>query len=348
MHRCSSCGHEHPVYNPCGNRHCPECQSLAKARWLEKRKAELLPVNYFHMVFTLPHILNPVIRYNKRIAFNLLFKAVSEVLLEFGSDPKHGLGGKVGFMATLHTWDQKLLEHVHLHCVIPGGALSKNKSRWIKAVDNYLFPVKALSRAFRGKYIYGLKEALKQGKLILPDRFNFYKLITELWKTEWVVYSKKPFAGPEKAFDYLARYVHRVGISNNRIRSFHNGNVTISWRDRRDNNKEKLLTIDAHEFMRRFLLHVLPKRYMRIRYYGFLFNRGRKRTIAICRSLLGVKEEQKEPVVVNARELMMSLTGLDISRCPRCKIGTLVPTWLIERQEFCIRYFKRKEALDSS
>ena len=348
MHRCSSCGHEHPVYNPCGNRHCPGCQSLAKARWLKKRQSEILPVNYFHMVFTLPHLLNPLIRYNRRLAYDLLFKAASEVLIKFGLDPKHDLRGKVGFMATLHTWDQKLLQHVHLHCVIPGGALAKDESRWINAKSNYLFPVKALSRSFRGKYIYGLKEALKQGKLILPDRFNFYKLITELWKTEWVVYSKKPFAGPEKVFDYLARYVHRVGISNNRIKNYNNDNVTFSWRDRRDNNNEKLLTLTAHEFMRRFLLHVLPKRYMRIRYYGFLFNRGRKKNIALCRALLGVKEEPTEPDVLNARELMLSLTGLDTSRCPICKTGTLVSTRLIERQEFHIRYFERKEALDSS
>ncbi|RLC76283.1 MAG: IS91 family transposase [Chloroflexi bacterium] len=350
MHRCSSCGHEHPVYNPCGNRHCPGCQSLAKARWLAKRKSELLPVKYFHMVFTLPHLLNPLTRYNKRIIYDLLFKATSETILEFGSDPKHGLGGKVGFMSTLHTWDQKLLEHTHLHCIIPGGALSRDESRWISSRDNFLFPVKALSRAFRGRFIGGLKEAFTLEKLNLPwfmTVSDFHSLTAKLWKTEWVVYSKRPFAGPGKAFDYLARYVHRVGISNERIRSFKNGQVTFSWRDRSDGNREKTLTVPAHEFIRRFMLHVLPAQYMRIRYYGFLFNRGRKQNLATCRRLLGVEPTAVEPEPETARELMLRLAGIDICLCPECKSGTMERTRLIHREMFTGSWFKRKEPPDT-
>jgi len=334
MKKCDHCGYSHPTYNSCGNRHCPKCQSLAKFRWVKKRKEELLPAAYFHECFTLPHDLNGLARSNKKIIYDILFKSMSETLLEFG---KNEIGGKIGFIATLHTWDQKLLEHIHLHCVIPAGALSSDKKRWIgPESDNFLFSVKALSKVFKGKFLCYLKKAYAKTDLIFSGKSTEYEtdkgfkaLVDRLYKKEWIVYSKKPFAGPEKVLDYLGRYTFRTAISNERIKAVADGRVTFAYRDRRDGNKKKEITLSADEFIRRFLTHVLPSSYMRIRHYGFLANRSRKENIMRVKKLLGVSYCTEEKPEQNMEELMLELTGKDILRCPRCKVGTMAFCHLI-------------------
>ncbi len=330
LERCDICGFERIAYNSCRNRHCPKCQALAKAEWLEKRKAELLPVEYFHNVFTIPHELNQLARCNKKIVFDLLFKTVAETLQEFAGDPKHDLGGKIGFTAILHTWNQKLLSHIHLHCVIPAGVLSSDSQRWIDSGKNFLFPVKALSRVFRGKFIDYLKKAFTKDNLIFPGQIaylgtekNFSKLINQLWEKDWVVYSKAPFNGPEKVLDYLGRYTHRVAIANHRIVKVADGLVTFRYRDRSDGDKCKLMTIAAQEFIRRFLLHVLPDSFVRIRHYGFLANRCKREDMARCRELLGSSAALPAIPEETSQEKMLRLTGVDVTECPRCKRGRM-------------------------
>jgi len=323
VERCDACGFERVAYNSCRNRHCPKCQSLAKARWLEARRAELLPVHYFHVVFTLPHQLNPLALANKQALYSLLFHAAADTLKDFARDPKH-LGGKTGFTAILHTWDQQLRYHVHLHCVVPGGALSPDAARWIPTRDHYLFPVRALSRVFRGKVIDGLQKSAANGELSFPAGAELlHPLIATLWSTDWVVYCKPPFAGPEKVLDYLARYTHRVAISNHRIVDVDEQRVTFRYRDRRDGDTVKLATLPAHEFIRRFLLHVLPKGFQRIRHYGFLAARAKARDLPRCRQLLGLPAELPDPEAKTTHELLLELAGIDLMTCPRCQRGTM-------------------------
>jgi len=316
LDRCDVCGFERPAYNSCRNRHCPKCQSLAKAQWLEKQTSELLPVGYFHLVFTLPHELNRLILAHRKIVLSLLFKAVSETLLEFG---KSRLGGTVGIIAVLHTWDQTLKDHFHLHCLVPAGALSLDQSRWIMARNNFLFPVKALSRVFRGKFLDLLGQARQQGK-INPIYCN----IKVAHHKEWVVYAKKPFGSPQTVLDYLGRYTHRVALSNDRILAIENGQVTLSYRDRKDGDRKKTVPIEAHEFIRRFLLHVLPDGFMRIRHFGFLANRSKKQALAQCRKLLDVDPALPQCASLSAKDLLVKLTGVDLSRCPSCLEGTMI------------------------
>jgi predicted Zn-ribbon and HTH transcriptional regulator len=330
LERCDRCGFERIAYNSCRNRHCPKCQALNKAEWLQKRKSELLPIDYFHLVFTLPHELNALTLCNKKVVFDLLFKVVSQVLEEFAADPKHGLGGRTGFTAILHTWDQKLLDHFHLHCVVAGGALSFDGNDFIRAPKNYLFAVRALSKVFRGKFIDSLKKMFAEGKLIFPNsiahlgtQMGFSDLIDQLWKKDWVVYSKVPFDGPEKVLDYLGRYTHRVAIANHRILKIEDGFVTFRYRDRTDGDKCKQMTLNAEEFIRRFLLHVLPESLTRIRHYGFLANRCKKRLLPRCRELLGLCPDLPEVHSETTQERMLHLTGLDITECPRCKQGRM-------------------------
>ena len=316
LKQCDTCGFEHPTYNSCRNRHCPKCQSLAKAKWLEKQISELLPVGYFHLVFALPHEFNRLILAHKKIGLSLLFKAVSETLLEFG---RRRFGGTVGIIAVLHTWDQTLKDHFHLHCLVPAGALSLDHSRWIEARPNFLFPVKALSRVFRGKFLALLQQACAKGKIppanieIKADR-----------QKSWVVYAKKPFGSPQTVLDYLGRYTHRVALSNERILSVQNGQVTLSYRDRKDGDKKKTVSLEAHEFIRRFLLHVLPDGFMRIRHFGFLANRAKKHALPQCRKLLGLSAVLPELAKKSAHDLLLELSGIDLSRCPRCQKGTLI------------------------
>jgi hypothetical protein len=286
---------------------------MAKAKWLKKQTSELLPTGYFHLVFTLTHELNRLVLAHKRVLLNILFQAVSETLLEFGHTH---LRGTVGFIAVLHTWDQLLKDHFHLHCLIPAGALSSDQSRWVKARKNFLFRVEPLSRVFRGKFLYLMRKAIRQGKLPSPT--------PRLSNTDWVVYAKKPFASPQQVLDYLGRYTHRVAISNNRILCAKDGQVTFTYRDRSDEDRLKTKTLDAQEFIRRFLLHVLPDGFMRIRHFGFLANRTKKQALPRCRELLGLPPALPELPNKSTQDLMRELTGTDISRCPRCKQGTMV------------------------
>jgi hypothetical protein len=330
VERCDRCGFEKIAYNSCRNRHCPKCQALAKAEWLEKRKAELLPVDYFHLVFTLPHELNGLALCNKKMIFDALFKAASQTLEEFAADPKHGLGGRIGFTAILHTWDQKLLDHFHLHCLVAGGAVSYDGGRFIHAKSGYLFPVRALSKVFRGKFIDSLKKMFASGDLTLPGKIAYLgtpegssDLIGQLWQKEWVVYSKAPFNGPEKVLDYLGRYTHRVAIANHRIVKVEDGLITFRYRDRADGDKCKQLTLEADEFIRRFLLHVLPDSFVRIRHYGFLANRCKKQLLPRCRELLGLRPDPPEVLPETTQERMLRLTGVDVGLCPCCKHGQM-------------------------
>ena len=277
-------------------------------------------------MFTLPHVLNRLILAHKKIFLSLLFKAVSRTLLEFG---RTRLKGTVGIIAVLHTWDQTLKDHFHLHCLIPAGALSVDHSRWIGARPNFLFPVKALSRVFRGKFLDLLKQACDQGKIPPASQG-----LNALRKKNWVVYAKKPFGSPQTVLDYLGRYTHRVALSNNRILAVENGQVTFSFsqrlirlrrnRDRRDKDRLKSMLLDAEEFIRRFLLHVLPDGFMRIRHFGFLANRAKKHSLPQCRKLLGLNPALPEILNRSAQDLLLELTGIDLSRCPRCQKGTMI------------------------
>ena len=316
LKQCDTCGFEHPSYNSCRNRHCPKCQSLAKAKWLQKQTSELLPVGYFHLVFTLPHVLNGLILAHKEIFFSLLFKAVSETLLEFG---RRRFGGTVGIIAVLHTWDQTLKDHFHLHCLVPAGALSLDHSRWIGARPNFLFPVTALSQVFRGKFLDLLQRACEKGKI--PAANNEIKAARQ---KSWVVYAKKPFGSPQTVLDYLGRYTHRVALSNDRIVKVENGKVTLSYRDRKDGDRKKTLPLEAHEFIRRFLLHVLPEGFMRVRHFGFLANRSKKQALTQCRKLLGANPALLQSPSESAKDLLLRITGIDLSRCPSCHNGTMI------------------------
>ena len=330
VERCDACGFERHAYNSCRNRHCPKCQGLAKAAWLEARKADLLDVGYFHVVFTLPHALNPIGLRNKKIVYDLLFRAAADTLQTFAANPRNGLGGKLGFTTVLHTWDQQLRHHLHLHCLVPAGALAPDRSHWVHARNGFLFPVRALSKVFRGKFITSLLQAFADGRLLFPGTAAslgtpaaFDQLIRRLWKKSWVVYAKKPFAGPSTVLDYLGRYTHRVAIANHRITRIHDGSVSFTYRDRTDRNQKKTLTLPAPEFIRRLLLHVLPKGYVRIRHFGFLASRAKGKDLPRCRELLGMLPRTPTTAARPTRQALLDLLGLDFTTCPHCRRGTL-------------------------
>jgi hypothetical protein len=316
LEKCNACGFERPAYNSCRNRHCPKCQSLAKARWLQKQTSELLPVGYYHWVFTLPHELNGLILANKKILLALLFKAVSETLLEFG---RKRFGETMGIIAVLHTWDQTLKDHFHLHCLIPAGALALDHSRWINARPNFLFPVKALSRVFRGKFLALLKQSIDRGKIASTDM-----AIKALHQKNWNVYAKKPFGSPRTVLDYLGRYTHRVALSNDRILKIENRKILLSYRDRKDGDRKKTMVLEAHEFIRRFLLHILPDGFVRIRHFGFLANRSKKHLLPQCRKLLDLDPALLHCPAQSAKDLVLKITGVDFTRCPCCREGTMM------------------------
>ncbi len=307
----------------------PKCQTLAKTRWLDARRAELLPVEYFHLVFTLPHTLNPLAQGNPRVIYTLLFHAVSATLTAFGRDPRH-LGGDVGGTAILHTWGQNLSQHLHLHCVVPGRALTQDGARWVAAPPGFLFPVRALAQVFRGKYLDALRRAFTTGKLVfagstapLADPATFAAWLQELRRPDWVVYAKRPFAGPTSVLEYLGRYTHRVAISNERLVRHADGVVQFRWKDYADGDRVKMMTLAAEEFIRRFLLHVVPGGFVRIRHFGFLANRTRRAKLARCRELLAQPPAPTAPPIESLPTLMLRLTGIDIERCPRCPQGRL-------------------------
>jgi hypothetical protein len=329
IEQCNRCGLERNAYNSCRDRHCPKCQTLVKEQWLNNRKAEVLPCDYFHLVFTLPHELNPIILCNKRVTLQIFFTAVNETLKAFAKDPQWHLHGKLGFIAVLHTWSQQLRDHFHLHCLIPAGVLSFEKDRWIPANESFLFRIESLAKEFKKRYLDYLTTAYRKANLIFPgdtEKFasphGFAQLLESLLDATWIAYAKRPFAGPEQVLEYLGRYTHRVAITNNRIISIDNGTVTFTYRDRQDNNKIKPMGLTADEFIRRFLLHILPRGFMKIRYFGFLAHTNKKQAVFLIRRLLGVNskaEKTKETIP----EMMLRLTGTDITCCPRCKKGTM-------------------------
>ncbi len=292
LDQCSRCGQQTISYNSCRNRHCGKCQTNARDQWLAEREKELLHVPYVHVVFTLPHQLSQLALANKRFVYDLLFRASAATLLEIAADPKH-LGADIGFMSVLHTWGQNVLHHPHVHCVIPAGGLSLDHQRWIHPRYAFFLPVKVLSRVFRGKFTAGLKKAFRKKQLAFPGSLQplahepaFRSFLRSLFRQDWVVYAKPPFGGPQHVLHYLARYTHRVAISNHRIVNFADGQVTFRWKDYAHRSKQKLMTVTAEEFLRRFLLHVLPHGFVRIRFFGFLANRRRKSLLPLCQQLL--------------------------------------------------------------
>ena len=326
---CDVCGATRIAYNSCRNRHCPKCQTLAKERWLAARQADLLPVEYFHVVFTLPHTLNPLAQGNPRVCYALLFQAARETLAAFGDDPRH-LGGEIGGLAILHTWGQTLEQHLHLHCLVLGGALARDRTRWLPATPGFLFPVRALAQVFRGKYLAGLRQAFTRQQLRfagsvtdLAEPAAFAAFVATCRATDWVVYAKPPFAGPAQVLEYLGRYTHRVAISNDRLVRGADGQVRFRWTDYAHGDRVKTMTLPAAEFLRRFLLHVLPGGFVRIRHCGFLANRGRTAKLAQCRALLAVPPSPPPipPEAVTA--LVHRLTGVDLTPCPVCRAGRL-------------------------
>lgn len=330
--RCDRCGHERISYNSCRNRHCPKCQRLAKEKWISARKKDLLPVKYFHIVVTIPDILNNLTLVNKAVIYDILFKSASESLQVLGKDPNH-LGAEIGLIAVLHTWGQNLIDHPHLHCIIPGGGLSADGNKWVFAKDNFFISVKVLSRLFRGKFLYCLKKAYNEKKLefagrveYLKNEKDFQRMINDLYKKEWVVYCKPPFKSPQYVLEYLGRYTHRIAISNNRIETIEEDKIIFRWRDYKDSNKNKLMTLDAFEFIRRFLLHILPDKFVKIRHYGILGNRNKKTKLQRCKEILNTEssEEHNNKESNNWQDLLFQLTGIDYRICPSCAKGNMI------------------------
>ncbi len=330
LYVCDQCGVITERYNSCRNRHCPKCQKLERERWLEQRQQELLPAPYFHLVFTVPHQLNPLFLTDPKTLYNLLFRTTADTLLTIAEDPKH-LGAKIGFLAILHSWGQRLDLHPHLHVIVPGGGLSPDRQRWIASRRDFFLPVRVLSRVFRGKFLDEVQKMARQGQPIFPRRLNpgdepsvYQCWLDELYAAPWVVYSKPPFGGAERGLQYLARYTHRVAISQDRLQRLDNDRVVFDWKDYRDESKVKAMSLDAVEFLRRFLMHVLPSGFHRIRYFGLLANQHRSANLELCRELLGVAsvpasetdaandEADNEPW----EERMLRLTGIDPTLCP--------------------------------
>jgi Putative transposase/Transposase zinc-binding domain len=327
LEQCDQCAHTQMAYNSCRNRHCPKCQASARADWLVERAAELLETEYFHVVFTLPAQLSQLALQNRRCMYGLLFKTAAETLLEIAADPRQ-LGAQIGFLAVLHTWGQTLQHHPHLHCVVPGGGLSPDHTKWIACRQGFFLPVKVLSRRFRSKFLSALRQAFVERKLVCAGQLTplaqppqYEKLIQELGEREWVVYAKPPFGGPAQVLKYLARYTHRVAISNYRLLSFAEHRVTFSYKDYAAGKVSKTMTLETQEFTRRFLLHVLPKGFVRIRHYGYLANRGRQAKLELCRQRIaqnGVPGSSETQLPVSDQ------TRIEESfRCPMCRKGQM-------------------------
>ena len=334
VEQCDACQHRRVAYNSCRNRHCPKCQSLARAAWIERRQTELLDCPYFHVVFTLPEEIAVIAYQNKVVIYNLLFATTAETLRTIAADPKH-LGAEIGFFAVLHTWGQNLVHHPHLHCVVPGGGLSADGQRWIACRSGFFLPVRVLSRLFRRRFLERLQQAFEAGQLkffsslaTLHDAETFRRYLDPVRQKEWVVYAKAPFAGPGQVLDYVGRYTHRVAISNHRLVDIEDGQVTFRWKDYRDQTAQKIMALTADEFIRRFLLHTLPLGLQRIRYYGLLGNRHRQEKLAQCRQLLrmdpaaAVMVEGEAPSDYRTR--YEALTGQSLHQCPLCHVGRMI------------------------
>lgn len=328
--KCDSCEYQKNAYNSCRNRHCPKCQFMAKVKWVEKRMEDLLPCQYFHVVFTLPSKLRALILRNKKVTYGLLFKAASQALKEVAENPKN-LGAEIGFIGVLHTWSQDLIDHPHIHFIVPGGGLNKQKTKWIPCKKDYFLPIQILSKVFRGKMLSFIEKAFEQGDLIFPGEIeylqnysSFKALMIDCTSEDWVVYSKKPFAGPEQVINYLGNYTHRIAISNYRLIKIEDGKVFFKCRNRDDPKTKKVVSLRVEEFMRRFLLHVLPKKFVRIRHFGLLGNRLRKEKIAIVRKLNGIVEKVQEVLQESWQQILERVTGICVKVCPKCRSGTLV------------------------
>ncbi|MCP3892461.1 MAG: IS91 family transposase [Desulfobulbaceae bacterium] len=331
VEQCNECGYEKIAYNSCRNRHCPKCQTMTKEKWLNARKAELLPCGYFHLVFTLPHTLNPIILCNKKTMLTILFASVNATLQAFAKDPQWRLNGQLGIIAVLHTWSQTLLDHFHLHCLVPAGALSSVHNKWNPTRKNFLFQIKSLAKGYRKQYLHKLNSAYQQKKLIFPGKTAsigsqkiFEEMTENLSKIDWIAYAKRPFAGPEQVLEYLGRYTHRIAISNNRLISIGKKQVIFTYSDRKNDNEKKTMTLDAEEFIRRFLLHVLPKGFMKIRYFGFLSDVKKKKCIQLIRQLLNHIVKLPDQVKETVQQIMQRITGIDITCCPKCKKGKMI------------------------
>jgi len=336
---CSQCGQEHFVPHACGNRHCPQCQAAQAVEWLERQESALLPIPYFHVVFTLPHLLNPLIRQNRRAMFKLLFDSAAQTLLAFG---RNDLKAQLGITAVLHTWGQSLVEHYHLHCIVTGGGLALDGSGWQRTSKHFLFPVRALSKVFGGKFRAGLQQLHAEGKLEFHGRISALarptvlgRLLHKLKSIRSVVYAKRPFAGPEQVLAYLSRYTHRVALGNRRLLAADQQSVTFSYKDYADGARRKTMRLSVEEFVRRFCLHLLPERFVKIRHYGLLGNRNRAQRIEQARQCLGVST-QGQPDAATAPPKTTAQTGSEKTprlRCPHCGADTLVwvqevPRWL--------------------
>jgi hypothetical protein len=328
LHQCDRCGHRVVLYNSCRNRHCPKCQATARAKWLAQRETELLPVPYFHVVFTLPQQIGRLALQNAKQIYTILFRAAANTLLETAAEPRL-LGASIGFLAVLHTWGQNLHLHPHLHCVVPGGGISPDGSRWIACrKDSFFLPCRVLSHRFREKFLWQLRQAFRHGALrfhgelrSLASPAAFEALCQQASNIEWVVHIKPPFGGPQRVLKYLARYTHRVAISNHRLRSLENGRVTFDWKDYAHGGRKSTVTLDAVEFIRRFLLHVLPAGLVRIRQFGFLANRGRKHKLEHCRTLLSAAQPicTADPITISAKP-----GDSQWQECPVCRLGRLI------------------------
>lgn len=328
IYECNECGEKVIAYNSCRNRHCPKCQTYAKEIWIHERSKMLLPTHYFHIVFTVPEQLNSLILFNQKELYSMFFTAVSETLLELAKDKKY-LNADIGFTTILHTWGQNLMNHPHIHCIVPGGGLSLDKSKWIKSKQKFFIPVKVLSRKFRGKFLYYLNRLYLDNKLKIPKSneflnskniFNEFK--DSLYKKEWIVYSKAPFKSASNVLQYLGRYTHRVAISDNRIVKVDNENVVFKWKDYRDKNKEKIMTLKADEFIRRFTMHILPDRFVKIRHYGILGNRNKQVKFKRCLEIFRIKPREDE--TLSSAELFFKITGIKIGMCKCCEKGNLI------------------------
>ncbi len=326
---CSRCGYRAISFNSCRNRHCPKCQAQARHRWLEARRRDLLPTRYVHVVFTVPHQLAPLALQNKSEVYDLLFRASAQTLLEVARDPKH-LGAEIGFFSVLHTWNQQLLHHPHVHSIVPAGGLAPDHTRWISGEANFFLPVKVLGRVFRGKFVAGLRELHARGKLGFHSRLAglqqpkaFAAMLRTLFRSDWVVYSKRPFGGAEHALRYLGGYTHRVAISNHRLVALADGRVTFRWRDSQHKNKTRRMSLTAEEFLRRFLLHVLPRGFVRIRHFGLFAHRRRAALLPLCLRLLAATEAS----CAERAESKSDCAAPPLWKCPHC--GR--PMTLVER-----------------
>jgi hypothetical protein len=329
IEKCGYCDHIRQAYNSCRNRHCPKCQTLARAKWLESRTAELLPVEYFHVVFTLPERIAEIAFFNKAVVYGILFRAASETLLTIAADPQH-LGAHIGFFGVLHTWGQNLLHHPHVHFVVPGGGVSSDGKRWNRCRPGFFLPVKVLSRLFRRLFLEQLEKAFAHNKLCFPGPIEalktaaaFAAYLASPSTCEWVVYAKPPFGGPQQVLAYLGRYTHRVAISNQRLQSLENGNVTFQWKDYRtqDKQKSKTMMLASGEFIRRFLIHTLPQGFPRIRHFGLLANRHRKAKLALCRQLIGSPILELLPLTASGKQTHIEKV---IPPCPECGAGIMI------------------------